>query len=80
MNDLILLGRTAVLSSFEQVRDHISEFEDLPWSCIFLDEAHKIKNINASITKAYNRFICPVRFGLTVSCPPYPCVQTCHWI
>lgn len=60
------LGRLdVVLSSFEQVRDHISEFEDLPWSCIFLDEAHKIKNINASITKAYNRFLCPVRFGLT---------------
>ncbi|KAF8331979.1 P-loop containing nucleoside triphosphate hydrolase protein [Cantharellus anzutake] len=60
------LGRLdIVLSSFEQVRDHISDFEDLPWSCIFLDEAHKIKNMNASITKAYNRFTCSVRFGLT---------------
>lgn len=55
-----------VLASYDIVRTHMDEFDDLAWSVIFLDEAHKIKNHAASITKTYNRFQCQVRFGLTV--------------
>lgn len=56
-----------VLASYDLVRTHMDEFDDLAWSVIFLDEAHKIKNHAASITKTYNRFQCQVRFGLTVT-------------
>lgn len=56
-----------VLASYDLVRTHIDEFDDLALSVIFLDEAHKIKNHAANITKAYARFHCQVRFGLTVS-------------
>lgn len=56
-----------VLASYDLVRTKIDEFDDLAWDVIFLDEAHKIKNHNSGITKAFNRFKCRVRFGLTVS-------------
>lgn len=48
------------------IRTQIDEFDNLAFSVIFLDEAHKIKNPAANITKAYDRFQCEVRFGLTV--------------
>lgn len=57
----------AVLASYDLVRAKIDEFDDLAWSVVFLDEAHKIKNHKSGITKAFNKFNCHVRFGLTVS-------------
>jgi superfamily II DNA or RNA helicase len=55
-----------VVATYDKVRLHIDKFDSLPFSCIFLDEAHKIKNPEAKITREYNKFACQVRFGLTV--------------
>ncbi|KAG8908777.1 hypothetical protein FRB99_003015 [Tulasnella sp. 403] len=60
------MGRYDVLlASHETVRDNIAELESLSLSCIFVDEAHKIKNDKSQTAQAYNRFDCQVRFGLT---------------
>ncbi|KDQ17914.1 hypothetical protein BOTBODRAFT_185328 [Botryobasidium botryosum FD-172 SS1] len=60
------LGRLdIVLSSFTTVRNDIELLNDLPWSCIFVDEVHVLKNAASKITVAFNRFQCKVRFGLT---------------
>lgn len=44
----------------------IDKFESMAWSCIFVDEAHRLKNSNSQTTIAFNRFNCLLRFGLTV--------------
>ncbi|KAH8114900.1 P-loop containing nucleoside triphosphate hydrolase protein [Phellopilus nigrolimitatus] len=60
------LGRLdVVLTSFDTARGDINLLFDLPWSVIFVDEAHKLKNPTSKITLAFNEFKCKVRFGLT---------------
>lgn len=54
-----------VISSFDTARGDIDLLSDLPWSVIFVDEAHKLKNSKSKITVAFNTFKCQVRFGLT---------------
>lgn len=54
-----------VLASHEYARDHIDHLRDLPWSCIFADEAHKFKNPDSQMTINMNKFDCKVRFGLS---------------
>lgn len=39
--------------------------DDLPWSCIFVDEAHRVKNPRSKLTEAFHRFKCLRRFGVT---------------
>ena len=56
----------------EAARNDIDRIDQLKFSCIIVDEAHKIKNPKASITQKYSQFQCQVRFGLTVSIP-YGC-------
>ena len=53
------------MTSFDTARGDISLLYDLPWSVIFVDEAHKLKNPASKITLAFNQFTCHVRFGLT---------------
>ena len=60
-----VLPSLAVVTSFDTARDYIHLIDDLPWTCIFVDEAHKIKNPKSKITKAYHMFTCIRRFGLT---------------
>ena len=55
----------AVVTSFDLARRDIDLLDDLPFSCIFVDEAHRLKNIKAQITQAYHQFKCMRRFGLT---------------
>lgn len=63
-NNLILIY-SAVLTSFETARSDIQLLSDLPWSLIFVDEAHRIKNPSSGTTKAFSTFACETRFGLT---------------
>ncbi|EJD04971.1 uncharacterized protein FOMMEDRAFT_154122 [Fomitiporia mediterranea MF3/22] len=60
------LGRLDVLiASFDTARGDIDLLSYLPWSVIFVDEAHKLKNPASKITLAFNQFTCEARFGLT---------------
>lgn len=53
------------MTSFDVARRDIDLLYDLAWSCIIVDEAHRIKNAEAKLTDAFNSFECQVRFGLT---------------
>lgn len=56
---------SSVLTSFDLARREIDALDTLPWSCIIVDEVHRVKNETAKITVAYHRFNCLRRFGLT---------------
>ena len=56
---------SSVLTSFDLARREIDALDTLPWSCIIVDEVHKVKNETAKITVAYHQFNCLRRFGLT---------------
>ncbi|KAG6374054.1 P-loop containing nucleoside triphosphate hydrolase protein [Boletus reticuloceps] len=60
------MGRLdVVITSFDLARKDISLLDELPWSVIMVDEAHRVKNPRSKITKAYHQFACMKRFGLT---------------
>jgi SNF2 family DNA or RNA helicase len=54
-----------VLTTFEVARRDIALLDDLAWSAVFIDEAHRVKNPKSKITVAFNQFTCLRRFGLT---------------
>lgn len=54
-----------VVTSFDTARGDIDLLSDLPWSVIFVDEAHKLKNPASKVTMSFNQFTCTRRFGLT---------------
>jgi len=54
-----------VITTFDLARRDINILDSLPWSCIIVDEVHRVKNETAKITKAYHQFSCLRRFGLT---------------
>ncbi|KAJ7682903.1 P-loop containing nucleoside triphosphate hydrolase protein [Mycena rosella] len=54
-----------VLTSLDLARRDIALLEDLPWSCVIVDEVHTVKNPASKTSKAYNSFECVRRFGLT---------------
>jgi SNF2 family DNA or RNA helicase len=60
----LLIGVT-VLTTFDLARRDIAILNSLPWTCIMVDEVHRVKNISAKITQAYHQFTCNRRFGLT---------------
>jgi SNF2 family DNA or RNA helicase len=47
---------TSVVTSFDTARIDIDHLSDLPWSVIIVDEAHKLKNPSAKITRAFHQF------------------------
>ncbi|TFK37622.1 P-loop containing nucleoside triphosphate hydrolase protein [Crucibulum laeve] len=60
------LGRLDImLTTFDIARQEIDLLDTLPFTCIFLDEAHRVKNAKSKIAEAYSRFECTRRFGLT---------------
>ncbi|KZT66740.1 hypothetical protein DAEQUDRAFT_767713 [Daedalea quercina L-15889] len=60
------IGRLDVLvTSFETARNDIALLDDLPWSCIIVDEVHRLRNPRSGTALAYDQFACTVRFGLT---------------
>ncbi|KAJ7584880.1 P-loop containing nucleoside triphosphate hydrolase protein [Mycena floridula] len=54
-----------VITSFELAMRDIDLLSDLAWSAIIIDEVHRVKNETAKSTKAYHKFSCLRRFGLT---------------
>ncbi|KAJ3773127.1 P-loop containing nucleoside triphosphate hydrolase protein, partial [Lentinula raphanica] len=54
-----------VLTSFDIALKDIDLLDDLKWSCIFVDEVHRAKNLASQISIALHRFECRCRFGLT---------------
>lgn len=56
---------SSVLTTHDCVRKDIELLFDQSFSCIFVDEAHCLKNSSSSTTKALHRFDCLKRFGLT---------------
>jgi SNF2 family DNA or RNA helicase len=68
---LVVLTRTcpqiaiSVLTSFDLARRDIDLLDGLPWSCVIVDEVHRVKNAKSKISEAYHQFACTRRFGLT---------------
>ena len=54
-----------MIAGYETVRTHIDEIARLDFSCIFVDEAHRVKNPRSSTTAALMQLPCHIRFGLT---------------
>ena len=66
MSPLIInLRGLAVVTSFDLARKDINFLMDLAWSCIIVDEVHRVKNPKSKLTDAFNGFLCKTRFGLT---------------
>ncbi|TCD62825.1 hypothetical protein EIP91_006366 [Steccherinum ochraceum] len=60
------LGRLDVMiTSFTTARTDIALLDDLPWSCVIIDEAHRLSNAKSKGSLAYSQFACPIRFGLS---------------
>lgn len=60
------MGRLdVVLTTFDLARSDIDVLDSLPWTCVFVDEVHRVKNVSSKISLAYHRFECDRRFGLT---------------
>ncbi|XP_077418148.1 DNA excision repair protein ERCC-6-like 2 isoform X2 [Vanacampus margaritifer] len=59
-------GRVEItLTTYETLRICLTQFNNIDWSAVFVDEAHKIKNPNSQITQAMKGLKCQVRIGLT---------------
>ena len=43
----------------------IDLIDELPWSTIFIDEVHRVKNPKSKLAEAFGRFRCSCRFGLS---------------
>lgn len=54
-----------LLTSHETAKLQIDRLKDLSFSCIFIDECHKVKNPSSQLHQAMCSFACPRRFGLT---------------
>lgn len=66
-----------VVTTFELARDDIEQLCDQHWSCIVVDEVHRVKNPKSRTSKTLNMFQCPVRLGLTGAAPAGSSVCTC---
>ncbi|KAF8183787.1 P-loop containing nucleoside triphosphate hydrolase protein [Mycena galopus ATCC 62051] len=65
LNDFKMGRLDVVLTSIDIARRDIDDLMDLPWSCIFVDEVHTVKNPKSKTSVAFNEFQCIRRFGLT---------------
>ncbi|RDX43671.1 hypothetical protein OH76DRAFT_1544375 [Lentinus brumalis] len=65
LNDFKMGRLDVVLTSFDVARRDIDLLDELPWSCIFIDEVHRVKNPKSKLAEAFSRFTCPCRFGLS---------------
>ncbi|KAK0201011.1 P-loop containing nucleoside triphosphate hydrolase protein [Desarmillaria ectypa] len=54
-----------VITSFDLARRDIDAIDTLLWTCLFVDEVHRVKNITSKVTQAYHQFTTQRRFGLT---------------
>ncbi|XP_077943756.1 DNA excision repair protein ERCC-6-like 2 isoform X4 [Gasterosteus aculeatus] len=59
-------GRIEIaLTTYETLRLCLDQFNNIDWSAVVVDEAHKIKNPNSQITRAMKDLKCKIRVGLT---------------
>ncbi|XP_047448749.1 DNA excision repair protein ERCC-6-like 2 isoform X2 [Mugil cephalus] len=59
-------GRIEIaLTTYETLRLCLDQFNNIDWSAVVVDEAHKIKNPNSQITQAMKELRCKIRIGLT---------------
>ncbi|XP_044052654.1 DNA excision repair protein ERCC-6-like 2 isoform X2 [Siniperca chuatsi] len=59
-------GRVEIaLTTYETLRLCLDQFNNIDWSAVVVDEAHKIKNPNSQITQAMKDLKCKIRIGLT---------------
>lgn len=59
-------GRIEIaLTTYETLRLCLDQFNNIDWSAVIVDEAHKIKNPNSQITQAMKDLKCQIRVGLT---------------
>uniref|UniRef100_UPI0037E9863E DNA excision repair protein ERCC-6-like 2 n=1 Tax=Semicossyphus pulcher TaxID=241346 RepID=UPI0037E9863E len=59
-------GRIEIaLTTYETLRLCLDQFNNIDWSAVVVDEAHKIKNPNSQITQAMKDLRCKIRIGLT---------------
>ncbi|KAF5352151.1 hypothetical protein D9758_009267 [Tetrapyrgos nigripes] len=54
-----------VITSFDLAARDIEQLCDLHWSCIIIDEVHRIKNDKSKGAQAFSKFTCLRRYGLT---------------
>jgi SNF2 family DNA or RNA helicase len=61
------LGRLdAVIMSHDTARRDVEALNDLPWSVIIVDEAHKLKNPNSAVAAAFHSFAWPAAHSVPV--------------
>ncbi|KAK5909780.1 hypothetical protein CesoFtcFv8_003678 [Champsocephalus esox] len=59
-------GRIEIaLTTYETLRLCLDQFNNIDWSAVVVDEAHKLKNPNSQITQAMKDLKCKIRVGLT---------------
>ncbi|XP_040011882.1 DNA excision repair protein ERCC-6-like 2 isoform X2 [Xiphias gladius] len=59
-------GRIEIaLTTYETLRLCLDQFNNIDWSAVVVDEAHKIKNPSSQITQAMKGLKCKIRIGLT---------------
>ncbi|XP_040898844.1 DNA excision repair protein ERCC-6-like 2 isoform X2 [Toxotes jaculatrix] len=59
-------GRVEIaLTTYETLRLCLEQFNNIDWSAVIVDEAHKIKNPSSQITQAMKELKCKIRIGLT---------------
>lgn len=64
--DAFRRGRLDILiTSHETASLSIEQLRELDLSCVFIDEAHKLKNPHSQMTQAMQTFRCKARFALT---------------
>ncbi|KAF5361394.1 hypothetical protein D9758_006271 [Tetrapyrgos nigripes] len=56
---------STVITSFDLAARDIEQLCDLHWSCIIIDEVHRIKNDKSKGAQAFSKFTCLRRYGLT---------------
>lgn len=54
-----------VLITFELARSSIEFLNTVDWTCVMVDEVHRIKESGSQVTKALCSLKCQIRFGLT---------------
>ncbi|PPQ68987.1 hypothetical protein CVT25_009172 [Psilocybe cyanescens] len=60
------LGRLdVVITSFDLARRYIADLEDLAFTCVIIDEVHRVKDKKTKISQAFDQFESLRRFGLT---------------
>jgi SNF2 family DNA or RNA helicase len=54
-----------VVTSFETARNDIEHLNNLAWTFVFVDEAHRMKNPSSILTRTFTTFQCRMRIALT---------------